>query len=248
MPAVIINLASIPPVTAVPGLDTGGTSAAGLTANVPGVPLAPGGVPVFTQPLPTGTPVVTTLPGPMDPLSVVGQYVIYQGRPYIYTLGISGGDDFWALDTTGAPSITDVWANLSLYPAASYAVGTVFLASDRTVSYAVQSIAGVNTWIYYNGVYVDVLANIPLDLDDTSRGFAFGASDYLHTWLWDAGWTLTTGGLPPGTMLFANPGPPFGGFGQLWQLCDGSTVDVSQGDATIVSTTVPTIANTWFVR
>ncbi len=124
----------------------------------------------------------------------------------------------------------------------------MFYATDRTVSYAVQEPAGVKTWIYYNGIYEAPLASIPVGLDDTSRGFVFRASDYLHSWIWDAAWTLTTGGLPPGTMLFANPGPPFGGFGQLWHLCDGSTVPVSQNDATLVNTVLPTIANTWFAR
>jgi hypothetical protein len=181
-------------------------------------------------------------------LAVIGQYVIYQGQVYIYTAGIFGGDDYWAVDTTAAPSITDTWANLSLYPAADYDPGTVFVASDRTVSYAVQQPGGVNTWIYYNGIYRDVIANVPMDLDDTSRGLVFEASDYLHFWEWDSGFSLTTGGLPPGTMMFANPGPPFGGFGQLWHACDGATVDVSQNDATVVSTVLPTIANTWFVR
>jgi hypothetical protein len=182
-------------------------------------------------------------------LCTIGQYVIYQGRVYVYTIGIFGGDNYWALDVTGSPSISDTFANLSLYDAADYALGTVFLATDLNISYAVQQPGGVNTWIYYNGIAEDYLANIPTGLDDTSRNLVFRAYDYLHSWEWDgSAWGLTTGGLPPGTELFANPGPPFGGFGQLWQLEDGSTVDVSQYDATVVSTTVPTRAFTWFVR
>ncbi len=223
---------------------TGATS-----ANTPGVPLGPGGNPSSGQPLPPGTPAVTALPIPPDPLAVIGQYVIYQGQVYIYTAGIFGGDDYWALDVTGSPSISDTFANLSLYPAAGYTLGTVFLATDLNISYAVQMPGGTPTWIYYNGIAEDLLANIPTGLDDTSINLIFRASDYLHNWIWDgSAWSLTTGGLPPGTMLFANPGPPFGGFGQLWHLCDGATVDVSQNDATVVSTVLPTIANTWFVR
>jgi len=223
---------------------TGATS-----ANTPGVPLGPGGTPSSGGVLPPGTPVVTVLPSAGDPLAVIGQYVIFQGKAYIYTAGVFGGPDYWALDTTGSPSISDTFANLSLYPAAAHPVGTVFFATDYLVSYAVQEPAGVKTWIYYNGIYGAPIASIPVGLDDASRGFVFRASDYLHSWIWDgSAWSLTTGGLPPGTMLFANPGPPFGGFGQLWHLCDGATVDVSQNDATLVATVLPTIANTWFVR
>ncbi len=219
------------------------------TVNTPGVPVGPGGAPPPGQPIPPDTPAVTSLPSAGDPLAVIGQYVIYQGHVYRYVDGIFGGDPYWNYDTTSTPSISDTWANLSLYPASNYAVGIGFFATDRTVAYSVQETSpGVKNWIYYNGVYEAPIASVPVDLDDTSRDLVFRASDYLHSWIWDAGFTLTTGGLPPGTMLFANPGPPFGGFGQLWHLCDGATVDVSQNDATLVSTVLPTIANTWFVR
>jgi len=233
----------------------GGAASNSGNGNTP-VPLTPSGTPSGSTPVPPGTPVVSTLPGPTDPLSVVGNFVIYQGQPYIYTDGIFGGSDYWALDTTSSPSIRDTFANLSLYPAANYRIGTVFYATDRQVSYAIQFPGGVATWIYYNGIYEAPLASIPGGLDDTSRGMYFRASDYLHNWEWTGGaWSLTAaaqsgfqGGLAPGSTVFANPGPPFGGTGALWQLCDGSTVGVSQEDGSIVATTVPTIANTWFVR
>jgi len=258
MPAVIVNLASIPPAAPVPGLATGGTSASGLTANTPGVPLDPSGVPTSSQPLPSSTPVVTTLPAPGDPLATVNQYVIYQGKVYIYTI-YPGGSDYWALDTTGAPSIRDVIANLPLYPAANYPVGTVFQATDLNISYAVQSVGGTNLWIYYNGICEAPLATIQaliISLGPSEYRLIARASDYLHNWFWTGfAFSLTAaaeigfaGGLFPGTLMFANPGPPFGGTSQLWQLCDGSTVDVSQEDASLVATTVPIIANTWFVR
>lgn len=218
------------------------------------VPLNSGGIPSSSQPIPPGTPAVTTLPV-TGPLVVVGQIVTLNGSPYRYTTGlVSGG--YWALDVTGSPSIIAVWSDLASHPAAGYAVGTVFYATDRQVSYAVQNTDIGLQWIYYNGISENTLALIPMDLGATSRGFLFRASDYLHNWLWTGtGWSLNAaaligfqGGLPPGSTLFANPGPPFGGTSQFWQLCDGSTVPVSQENATLVNTTVPTIANTWFVR
>lgn len=258
MPAVIVNLASIPPAAPVPGLATGGTSASGLTANTPGVLLDPSGVPTSSQPLPSSTPVVTSLPAAGDPLAMINQYVIYQGKVYIYT-AFPGGPDYWALDTTGAPSIRDVIANLGLYPAANYAVGTVFQATDWNISYSVQSVGGTNEWIYYNGIYEAPLAMIQAQiasLGPREYKLIARASDYLHNWFWTGfSFSLTeaakigfAGGLFPGTTLFSLGGPPFGGTSQLWQLCDGSTVPVSQEDASLVNTAVPTIANTWFVR
>ena len=259
MPAVIVNLASIPPVDPIGGLDTGGTSAAGMTANTPGVPLDPSGVPTTSQPLPPSTPVVVTLPAPGDPLAVVNQFVIYQQKVYIYTT-FPGGPDYWALDTTAAPSIRDVFGNLSLYPPANYPVGTVYVADDLSISYAIQSVGGTNMWIYYNGIYEAPLATIQgmiASFGPKEYRLIARASDYLHNWFWTGSvFSLTeaakigfAGGLAPGSTLISVGGPPFGGSGQLWQLCDGTLgVPVLQENASLVNTDMPTIANTWFVR
>jgi hypothetical protein len=162
------------------------------------------------------------------------------------------------LDVVTAPNIYDTFANLSLYAASSYPVGTVFNATDKKVSYAVQvpAPANVKTWVYYNGIWQDTLANIPGGLGVNDTGLPFRASDYLHTWLWTGtAWSLLAAsqaglqaGLQPGSTLFSASGPPFGGSGQLWHLCDGSTQNVSQENATVVATVLPTITNTYFVR
>lgn len=218
------------------------------------VPLSPSGVPTSSTPVPPGTPAVTTLPA-SGPLAVVNQVVTLNGVPYRFTTGlVSGG--YWALDVTGSPAIRDTWANLSLYPVASYSVGTVFYATDRQVSYAVQNTDIGLQWIYYNGIYENTLALVPMDLGVTSRGFLFRASDYLHNYLWNGTvWSNGAaaaigfaGGLAAGSTLISFGGPPFGGTGQLWQLEDGSTVPVSQDNATVVNRTMPTASNTWFVR
>lgn len=257
----LVNLFPLPPAAAAMGLDLGSSAGTGTSGMAPpassgtgGTPLGPDGTPAGT-PLPPSIPVVAVLPNPAA--SSVGQYVMFQGSVYIFTAPPSGsGDGYWAFDTTGSPSIRDAFANLGLYPAANYALGTVFVATDLSVAYAVQSVAGVKVWIYYNGIYEAPLASIPATLGIYDTGFTFRASDYLHNWLWTGtAWSLIAaarigfqGGLAPGSMLFANPGPPFGGTSQLWHLCDGSTQDVSQEDATVVATVLPTIANTWFVR
>jgi|ERR1035437_3202931 hypothetical protein len=206
-------------------------------------------LPAVSIPIPDTTPIVTSLPLSTDPLSVIGTYIIYNSQPYIFTAGLSGPPGYWQLSVTGTPSIRDTWANLSLYAASSYPVGTVFYATDRTVSYAVQTPGGTKTWIYYNGIYEDVMANIPVGLDAKSIGLTFRASDYLHSWVWSgSAWSLVAVGLYPGTRVYNLTVPPFGGTSQLWHACDGATVLVSQNDASLVSTVLPTIANTWYVR
>lgn len=220
------------------------------------VALTPGGTPAVSTPVPPA-PTVASLPAVSDPLSVVGQYVIYQGRPFVFTAGLTGPPGYWALDVTGVPTIRDTWAHLALYNANNYALGTVFTASDWLVSYAVQFPGNIATWVYYNGIYQNTLANIPTALlGPRDRSLLFRASDYLHNWQWTgSAFSLFAaanngfaGGLMPGSELFANPGPPFGNTGALWQLEDGSTVGVSQENGTIVATIMPTRANYWFVR
>jgi hypothetical protein len=133
----------------------------------------------------------------------------------------------------------------------------MFYATDKNISYTVQipSPANVATWVYYNGIYEDTLANIPAGLGTNSRGLVFRASDYLHNWEWTGTvWSLyyamqmgNSAGYPPGTVLYSGSAP-FGGSGQLWQACNGSTVNVSQEDATLASTVMPTITNGWYAR
>lgn len=232
------------------GIGGNGSNVTSTNSGIPSVPLNPQGVPTSSTPVPSGTPNVTTLPAIGDPLSVVNQLVLLNGIPYRFTAGLTGPPGYWAIDTTGSPMIRDTWANLALYPPGNYPIGTVFYATDFLVSYAVQFPAGAAAWIYYNGIWQDVLANIPTALlGPRDRNLTFRASDYLHSWLWDgSAFSLTTGGFSPGYELFANPGPPFGGTGALWQLEDGSTVGMSQNDGTIVATTVPTRVNTWIAR
>lgn len=237
---------------------TSNNSVASLTTNGAsnngGVPLSPSGVPTSNIPVPPTTPTVSALPT-SGPLAVINQYVIFRGQPYIYT-AFPGGPNYWALDVTGSPTIRDIQANLSAYPASNYGLGTVFYATDWNVSYAIQFVGSVAMWIYYNGIYETPLASIPNFLGPREYRMLFRASDYLHNWFWTGtAWSLSraaqigfAGGLLPGSDVFANPGPPFGNTGALWQLEDGSTVGVSQEDGTIVSTIMPTRANYWFVR
>lgn len=216
----------------------GGGQALNPDGTSPGTPLAP------------GTPAVSALPGPSDPLSVPGQYVLFNGVPYLFRTDPSAGPTgFWSLDTTGSPTIRDVFANLHLYSAASYPVGTIFFATDWLVSYAVQNPAGGKAWLYYNGIYEAPIASLPGTLGVNDIYFTFRASDYLHSWKWNgAAWHFTTGGTLAGSEAFSVTGPPFGGFGTLWHLEDGTTQPISQDDGTLHNTLLPTRANYYIAQ
>lgn len=181
-------------------------------------------------PVPVGTPVVTALPGPTDPLSVVGQYVIFGGTPYVFAPDPSGGPTgFWKIATVSVTTIFDTHANRASYLAANYPVGALYYETDTTVSYAVQAPGGVKTWMYYNGVRTDVLANIPaLGVNDVN--YTFQASDYKQIWVWTGtAWNFAPGSSSGYFINVANPSfLPYG----TWGLFDGSTYAVSQNDAT----------------
>jgi len=214
-----------------------------------GVPLDPGtGVPTEGTPVPPGTPTVTSLPPPGDPLSVVGTRIIYNGAPYVYVAGLVGPDGYWALDVTGVPTIRDTFANMGLYTASSYAVGTVFFATDWLVSYAVQNTDIGLEWTYYNGIYEDVIANIPGILSVKDRNFTFRSSDYLHSWVWNGTvWHFTTGGFPAGYIISVL-GPAYLPPGAVWHALDGTTQSISQDNGTLASVGLATVAGEYVVQ
>lgn len=223
-------------------------SATNIANGNGGVPLGPGGIPTSGTPVPPGTPTVAALPGPSDPLSVPGNQVIFNGDVYVFTAGLVGPDGYWALAVTGNPTIRDTFANLSLYPATNYPVGTVFFATDWLVSYAVQNTDIGLEWTYYNGIYEDVLANIPATLGVNDINFTFRASDYLHSWVWNGTvWHFTTGGFPAGYIIQVQS-PAYLPPGALWHELDGSTVQVSQDNGITAPETLATVAGEYIAQ
>lgn len=244
------NLFSIPPAPAAPGVTTGSADLTATNIASPiggGVPLTPSGLPTSGTPIPPSTPVVAALPGPSDPLSVVGNTVVLNGIPYVFTAGLTAPPGFWQQGTVSTPTIRDTHANRVNYPAANYPLGTVYYETDTIVEYAVQLPGGVNTWLYFNGIFEDVLANIPVGLGPEDISYTFRASDYKHSYRWTGtAWSRLPGGLGPGTFLVV--AQVFYLPDGLWQLCDGSTVPVSQNDATLVNETTPIFANQYLLR
>ena len=193
-------------------------------------------------------PIVSALPAAGSPLAVVGNYVTLNGVQYIYTAPQSGsGPGYWSVSTANFITIRDVMANLGLYPAANYPVGSVFYATDWQVSYAVQIPTPSNskTWIFYNGVYEAALASIPtLGLNDIN--FLFRASDYFHDWVWSGtSWSFFESSSGYFLVFQSSSFLPTD---LKLHLCDGSTVPVSQSNATTTNEVLPTVSNQYIVQ
>jgi hypothetical protein len=201
-----------------------------------------------TTPQPASLTPVTALPGPNDPLSVIGSTVLYQGVQWTYTLlpNVSP-TPFWFRSSALGTTLQDTHANrLANYPATSYPVGTNFYETDTTITYQVQDIGG-NVWLYVNGVFRDVLANIPTGLGVDDFGYWFKATDFLHDYNWDGtAWHFATS--DPGSDFYTTTLNPAGPNGGLWGKADGSTYTVAQDNGTTANVTTSVTANTWLRR
>lgn len=82
--------------------------------------------------------------------------------------------------------LTDTHANrLANFPAASQAIGTAFIESDRKYLYVIESVAGVNTWVYVAGVSFNSQANRYADLGSADTGALYWSTDYLQLSEWN---------------------------------------------------------------
>jgi hypothetical protein len=164
-------LSDQPPTTA--------ASVPNIVANTPDGSGPPGGTPI-----PNGTPTVLALPLPSDPLSVVGQHIIYAGVPWVFVPPLSGlSSGFWQQVGGASQTISDTRANRGSYPAANYTQGTAYFETDTGLVYVVQipTPANVKTWVFYSGIWTDVYANLPtLAIED--RWLVYTASDYVQSW------------------------------------------------------------------
>lgn len=213
-----------------------------INAAGPNGATPPGGTPV-----PPGTPIVGDIPSPLDPLSVLGNYILLNGVPYQFVPGIGAGPNFWQQVGGTTVTIQDTHANRGSYPAANYPKGTIYFETDRTLYYMVQLPDGVTpTWIFFNGTWIDVYVNLPVGLGANDRYLTFFATDYKQGWVWSGSvWHFAVGSTS-GYFLqvfFGSPLPP-----GLWGLCDGSIYSVTQDDASLVSVTTPVVPNQYIRR
>ncbi len=202
-----------------------------------------------STPQPAALTVVTSLPGPTDPLSVIGSTVIYQGVQWTYTLlpGVSS-TPFWFRSSALGTSLQGTHADrLAKFPATSYPPGTSFYETDRTVTYQVQVVGGVNVWLFLTGVMRDVLANIPTGLGANDTTFWFKATDYMHDYNWNgSAWHFNPA--DPGSDFYTTTLNPAGPNGGLWGQANGSVYAVAQDNGTTANVTSSVTANSWLRR
>ncbi len=99
--------------------------------------------------------------------------------------------------------------------------------------------------MYYNGVQIDVLANLPT-LGILDVNYTFQASDYKQVWVWNgSAWNFAPGSSSGYFIVVAAVGFLPNG---LWGLCDGSTYTVSQNDATTTPVITPIFAGQYIRR
>ena len=180
---------------------------------------------------------------------MVGQAIIFEGVQWVYTSlpGVSS-QPFWFRSAAIGTTLQDTHANrVANFPASSYPVGTNFYETDTTITYQVQNIGGSNVWLYINGVFRDVLANIPVGLGVDDFGYWFKATDYFHDYNWNGtAWHFATA--DPGSDFLTESLNPAGPNGGLWGKSDGSTYAVAQDNGTTSNVTTSVLANFWLRR
>lgn len=85
---------------------------------------------------------------------------------------------------------------LTIYGAASGAVGAEYFEYDRTSTYVISNSTGTKRWVYAAGSMSGALATRPTDLGTADAGFMFTdtTTDNETEWLWDGAEWLTIGG------------------------------------------------------
>lgn len=151
---------------------------------------------IVGTPQPASISTVTSLPAVSSALTI-GQAVIFQNEIYTW----NGAK--WVQSVVA--TLFDTHANrLANYPPANYAVGTLFVETDRHVVYYCKFdglTAHANEWYYASGTYVDVSANRPT-LGVYEDGYLFQSSDHFIEWKYSgsgAYWTYI-GGEDSGTL------------------------------------------------
>jgi len=137
--------------------------------------------------------------------------------------------------------IQDLHVNRKLYPPASYALGSLYWETDRTVWYLNAVVKAANTWIYVDGTDHGTLSNIPTDLGANDSNFQYEVTDYAHILKWNgSGWAFL--GNDASNYFIDGTGTAPSPVG--WHACDGSTVTYLKSDGTTGTTTVPNTNST----
>jgi len=150
------------------------------------------------------------------------------------------------------PTISDVAANM--VPTGGGAAVTdwtpdawkqfVYFQTDTGLTYISMIVLDTWEWVYASGAAtVALLADLPTTLGPNDEGAIYYELEYNHAYQWTgSAWRFLPGD-PGAGYIVAGTTAPIGG---AWALCDGTAVDVSQGDGTIASVTTPNLNTSGF--
>jgi hypothetical protein len=121
----------------------------------------------------------------------------------------------------------------------------IYFQTDTGVVYVSRILSNIWQWTYMAGAMtVATLADLPTGLGPADEGLIVYELEYFHAYQWDgSAWRFLPGDPGAGYIVATASGAPVGG---LWALCDGSVVDVSQGDGTIAATSTPNLVSSGF--
>lgn len=177
---------------------------------------------------------------------VVRESLIANSWQRIPALPYTGGGSGAA--SSGAPTIvTDTRAAMTLYPAANYAIGTIYWQSDYTMLYMVFNVGGIHVWQYISGMFRAVLASKPTGLGVNDAGLLFYGTDFGHIWRWSgSAWTFAPGDDGSGYIAMYTAAPNTPG-SAAWFLIDGTSPTIqSLTDTTTQAITLAAIAGAFF--
>jgi hypothetical protein len=92
------------------------------------------------------------------------------------------------VSTSAAVVIEAKWAEMNLYPAASYAIGSQFIVSDRDgITYVCRTVDAAHAWKYSHGTYrvaQSAIAALVAELGANDENLKIDVTDYAHKLRW----------------------------------------------------------------
>jgi hypothetical protein len=130
-------------------------------------------------------------------------------------------------------------SRLNDFDPTTFPKGTTFYETDRTVTYSVVPVNGVNVWRWTSGTYsVASLAVLPTGLGVNDTGLLAYDQALMHLYQWTGTVWQFGPGDPGANFIQAGNHDTLAPYGGVWQKCDGTAgVTVSKGDGTTVTLT-----------